>query len=130
MKKPIARLSQLAVLALLLALALTAGASAFISAGDGGWFAQGEQPRISLDGVYTSDATHAWVVGESGTILATTDGGATWSKQSSGTTEWLLSVAFVDSTHGWAVGFGGTILATTDGGATWRAQSPGSCGDL
>jgi hypothetical protein len=68
-------------------------------------------------------------VGDSGTILATTNGGATWSARNSGTTERFSAVAFPDATHGWAVG-GGTILATTDGGATWSAQSSGSAGSL
>ena len=82
--------------------------------------------RRDLCGVAFTDATHGWAVGEDGTILATTDGGATWSAQSSGTSESLYDVAFTDATHGWAVGEGGTILATSDGGATWSAQSSGS----
>jgi len=49
-------------------------------------------------------------------ILATTNGGATWSAQSSGSTAGLSGVTFVDATHGWAVGTGGVILATTTGG--------------
>jgi len=69
-------------------------------------------------------------VGEGGVILATTDGGATWSAQSSRTTEDLNDVTFSDATHGWAVGVWGAILATTDGGATWREQSSGSTAEL
>ena len=62
-----------------------------------------------------------------GTILATSDGGATWIKQRSGTGgEDLVGVAFPDATHGWAVGNGGLILATTDGGATWITQGAGN----
>jgi hypothetical protein len=59
-------------------------------------------------------------VGSAGAILVTTDGGATWSAQASGTTAPLYGVAFSDATRGWAVGGGyplaGVILATTNGG--------------
>ena len=61
---------------------------------------------------------------------ATSDGGATWSAQISGSGVGLGDVTFTDAAHGWAVGNGGTILATSDGGATWSAQSSGSSADL
>jgi len=46
----------------------------------------GQLPNVALNGVYASDASHVWVVGDSekgkdyGTILRTTDRGATWKK--------------------------------------------------
>jgi photosystem II stability/assembly factor-like uncharacterized protein len=55
-------------------------------------------------------------VGNWGSILATVDGGATWSPQSSGSEQSLTGVAFVDGMRGWAVGWNGTVLATTSGG--------------
>jgi IPT/TIG domain len=55
-------------------------------------------------------------VGAAGTILATMNGGLTWSAQSSGSAAYLNAVAFTDAAHGWAVGGAGTILATTNGG--------------
>jgi photosystem II stability/assembly factor-like uncharacterized protein len=62
-----------------------------------------------------------------GTILRTTDGGATWTSQASGTNNPLFGVAFTDANTGTAVGDGGTILRTTDGGAQaltgWRRLS-------
>jgi hypothetical protein len=61
-------------------------------------------------------------VGGGGTILATSDGGATWTAQNSGTTIRIFSVAFTDASHGWAVGWFGTILATSDGGANWTQR--------
>ena len=59
-----------------------------------------------------------------GVILATTDGGATWSVQGSGAaanTE-LNGVAFANAGDGWAVGYNfmtgrSVILATTNGGS-------------
>jgi hypothetical protein len=56
--------------------------------------------------------------------LRTTDGGATWVTQTSGTTAGLLGVSFTDANTGTVVG--GTILRTTDGGATWVAQTSGA----
>ncbi len=72
------------------------------------------------------DAAHGWAVSGGGDILATTNGGATWTTQSSGTHAFLWGVAFSDRAHGWAVGEAGVILATSDGGATWNAQSSGT----
>jgi photosystem II stability/assembly factor-like uncharacterized protein len=72
----------------------------------------------------------AWAVGDKGTILVTTDGGATWTPQVSGTTATLEGVSFSDSYDGWAVGKGGIILATTDGGTTWTQQVSGTTSSL
>jgi len=59
-----------------------------------------------------------------GTIVATTDGGATWRPQSAGT-DWALSgVTFVDARHGW-LPEGESIYATTDGGVTWTKHDAG-----
>jgi len=52
-------------------------------------------------------------------FLRTTDGGTTWTEQSSGTTTWLFGVSFTDSKNGTAVGWRGTILRTTNGGVTF-----------
>jgi hypothetical protein len=73
------------------------------------------------------------VVGSDGAIVATSDGGATWSAQASGSGADLFGVTFADATHGWAVGWDafssnpqhGVILATSDGGANWHTQVAG-----
>jgi photosystem II stability/assembly factor-like uncharacterized protein/Tfp pilus assembly protein PilX len=67
-----------------------------------------------------------WTVGDAGTIRNTTDGGATWNSQNSGTTEGLKDVVFVDADTGFVVGNPGTILKTVDGGANWNAQVSGT----
>ena len=79
-----------------------------------------------LYGVSFTDANNGTAVGVGGTILRTTDGGATWNLQSSGTSVVLSGVAFTDANTGAVVGDGGLILRTTDGGATWNQQSSGS----
>ncbi|MEQ1792670.1 MAG: P-loop NTPase fold protein, partial [Nitrospira sp.] len=61
-----------------------------------------------------------WGAGDNGTLLHTTDGGATWSPQASGTQANLTSLHVLpDGKQGWVAGDNGTLLHTTDGGATW-----------
>ena len=88
---------------------------------------------VHLRDVWFADARHGWVVGENGTILATTDGGATWTRQSQGVPLparrppqvvqkqngldtlpdiegqppglHLMAVRFLDPSRGWTVGF-------------------------
>jgi photosystem II stability/assembly factor-like uncharacterized protein len=50
------------------------------------------------------NASTGTAVGQGGTILRTVDGGATWTLQSSGTTNFLWAVSFVDASTGTAVG--------------------------
>ena len=124
------RFFDLALILLTFALALPAGAFAYVSAGGAAWSTHGSASRADLYGVAFSDVAHGWAVGDGGVILATTDGGATWVKQSAGTTVSLNAVAFPDATHGWVVGSSGTILATTDGGGAWSKQRSGSAAHL
>ncbi len=92
-----------------------------------GWYLQNPLPQgNTLWAVAALDSSIVLAAGEYGTILSTTDGGASWTLQSSGTTNHLRGVSFVDANTGWAVGGGGTILSTTDGGATWTPQSSGT----
>lgn len=83
-----------------------------------------------LRGVSFVDDLRGWAVGTNGTILATTNGGATWSSRSSGVTTLLTDVDFVDGQRGWAVGAGDAVLRTVDGGLTWSASATGVGGNL
>jgi photosystem II stability/assembly factor-like uncharacterized protein len=67
------------------------------------------------------DAETGWAVGPNGEILATVDGGKTWSGQYSGPLK-IVGVQFVDDMHGWAVGEKG-LLQTVDGGGSWQPIS-------
>lgn len=77
---------------------------------------------ILLYDVAFADPDHAWVAGEFGVILASTDGGQTWHGQTSGVEETLFGIFFADPQHGWAVGLDATLLRTTDGGISWQKQ--------
>ena len=50
------------------------------------------------------DDKRGWAVGPN-TILSTSDGGASWSAQSTNGLS-CNAVTFVDANHGWAVGWG------------------------
>lgn len=79
-----------------------------------------------LTAVYFPTPTQGWAVGHDGVILATQDGGNTWSLQRDGGGKAseepvppLMDVWFKDENSGWAVGAFGVVLETLDGGKTW-----------
>ncbi len=94
------------------------------------YFPSGYPDGQILNAVSFVDADHGWAVGSgssedgASTVLATTNGGATWQEQTSGTTADLLSATFVDASHGW-LSSRDSVLATTDGGADWTAHDAG-----
>ena len=90
-----------------------ADALPFMSIGEEGWFAQVTPPGTGeLRAVDFVDVSHGWAAGyawndlgdDVGVILATVDGGDTWTAQSAGGAASLSGVCFVDAAHGWAVG--------------------------
>jgi photosystem II stability/assembly factor-like uncharacterized protein len=80
-----------------------------------------------------ADARHGWAAGM-GSIIATRDGGVSWSTQYSGNRRLRIDdIACTDRRHAWAVGHrnhptsgphptSAVVLATSDGGASWHAQ--------
>lgn len=76
----------------------------------------------NLHGIHFVSAFEGWIVGDSGTILHTSDGGATWTAEASSTNQHLQSVYFLDAAHGWAVGDAGTILYRNNS-STWTATA-------
>jgi photosystem II stability/assembly factor-like uncharacterized protein len=79
----------------------------------------------NLNGAVLLDSGTGFVVGDTGTILKSTDTGATWTPLTSGTSTTLHGVYFLDPDEGVAVGDNGTILRTTDGGAGWQSVASG-----
>jgi photosystem II stability/assembly factor-like uncharacterized protein len=89
------------------------------------WTWQNPLPQgNSLNSVWFTDANTGFAVGMHGTILKTTDGGATWSVHPVITTGYISTVCFTDANHGYAVGE--AILRTTDGGNNWTVITNGS----
>jgi photosystem II stability/assembly factor-like uncharacterized protein len=78
--------------------------------------------RQLLTAVFFLDDKRGWAVGHDAQILASNDGGATWSKQFEDLSREapLLDVRFLDPQHGFAVGAYGALLETLDGGQHWQ----------
>ena len=84
---------------------------------------------LTLEGVYFVTPTTGWASGQGGTIIRTTDGGATWTAQLGGDPQnpdrSIRDLRFVDQRHGFAVqstGVGDHSLLRTVDGRTWRAS--------
>lgn len=105
----------------------------------GTWTAQTNPAMTTTGGLLSAvsfaDPLHGWAVGTPGLVVHTSDGGATWARQtgagleaSGGVTDphyvEIRDVASVDAEHAWLVegGRSSTLYATTDGGATWTPQ--------
>ncbi|MDH7514432.1 MAG: YCF48-related protein [Bacteroidota bacterium] len=79
----------------------------------------------ALYSVHVFDAENAIVVGDTGTIKRTTDGGISWRTIPSGTKVRLSKVRFLNPSIGFIAGGNPDgnqplLLKTTDGGETWR----------
>jgi photosystem II stability/assembly factor-like uncharacterized protein len=85
-----------------------------------GWYAQTSNTARNLYGVcFLADGRTGIAVGALGTVMRTTDAGATWTAVTSGTANDLQSAWFTSATRGWIAGNGGVVLKTSDGGASW-----------
>lgn len=73
----------------------------------------------SIRGVSFSDVSNGWAVGDSGVIVRSTNGGETWTSQSSATSATIRDVYAISATEAWACGDGGRFLHTTDSGQNW-----------
>src|SRR5712692_2966989 len=87
----------------------------------------------TLIGISAVDAFHAWAVGNffngigiQPTLLATADGGATWTRQQAPHAGGLNGVSFVNQSTGWIIGntcapqgLCPEVTVTHDGGMTW-----------
>ncbi len=101
------------------------GGAVFKTLGGGNW--SGKRTVPSLNGAYMFNSSAMCAVGDSGTILRSTNGGLTWAPFNSGT-QTLNAVYFTSATTGWAVGNAGTILKTTNFGnttPTWTQEGSG-----
>lgn len=85
----------------------------------------------ALNSVYCSSPRVGFAAGEFGTIIRTTDGGATWQAQTYGTldTPQLVGIAFLGDRAGWAVAQDGSIVDTTDAGESWSKAASGGVDD-
>jgi len=90
------------------------------------WYWQNPLPQGNqLNDLWIFDTQTMLAVGDFGTVIKTSDGGASWnvSHYSGGITNDFYSVFFIDETTGWVGGSDGKILKTTDGGDTWSVKT-------
>ncbi len=90
-----------------------------------GWFWLNPLPQGNdLNGIYAFNTLRAVIVGNSGTVVTTTDGGDHWLFQTdvTGRDLDLKAVFFRDAARGFAVGDSGLILVTTNGGSSWALR--------
>ncbi len=94
--------------------------------------ATGVPSGLTCYDVFLVNSTIGWSVADGKYIIKTTNGGANWSTQQTGSIldPTLYSVMFADTNYGWTVGTGGTIYATTNGGTNWATQTSGTTLDL
>jgi len=94
-----------------------------------GWVAQTSGTAEELFNVHFADANTGTIIGDDGTILCTSDGGATWSTRVCPYAEYgviLSGVAFADGKNATITGQVTLLmLRTTDGGVSWLPQKTG-----
>lgn len=100
------------------------------------WTAEPSGTAVTLDALSVLDPQHEWAAGSDCTLLFSSNGGATWTRDtevpstctSTGTD--LTGISVSDPSHGWAVGAGGTVLVCTRGcnqpQASWAKLSAGT----
>lgn len=77
-----------------------------------------------------ANTSQCWTYTYQGYIWASTNGGATWTEETTPSHPVWYGGWFENASDGWAVGATGTIVATTNGGATWTAQTSGTTQQL
>ena len=103
---------------------------AAVNVGSSAWTWQNPLPQGNgLNSISCPTTAVCFVVGDVGTILATTNGGSTWTGEASPTTRTLRGISCPNTTTCYAVGDGGIILKTGDG-ATWFQQPSGTAANL
>ena len=90
-----------------------------LSAQNWTWAPQTSPVTKNLNDVYFIDNLTGWAVGDSGTVIKTTNGGQAWTVQTSGTTHNLTDVNFIDAMNGYAVGGFLNNGSTSPDSLTW-----------
>jgi photosystem II stability/assembly factor-like uncharacterized protein len=95
----------------------------FLTSHDGGNTWQVSGPLVTgenLSSIYFKDEKEGWIVGSSGVLLHTIDGGGKWDAQDLRTNKLLKKIFFRDKNHGVIIGSESLYYYTTDGGIIWN----------
>jgi photosystem II stability/assembly factor-like uncharacterized protein len=99
--------------------------STVLSSSDRGatWSKQDFGEDAILTTIQFVDEQHGFITGEFGMVMATADGGASWTPLPAIPGDFYpYATVFADAQRGWASGIGGVIVHTADGGKTWAPQ--------
>ena len=99
------------------------------SASSGSWSSATTGVTAHLLSIASDQSGTVVAVGNSGTIIRSTDNGVTWSTGTSGVTSHLRSVAYSGSLGFVICGDSGVVLTSSDG-ASWSSQTSGAPDDL
>jgi len=101
----------------------------FIVLSQGSWERISVPTNYNLRALHFTDSLCGWIVGDSGTIIHTDNGGDSWEVQQSPVNLEIVSIFFLNHSLGWASAFnlstppyGTILLKTVDGGNTWTAE--------
>ena len=93
------------------------------------WIKQNTNSLAWFRDVFFVDASRGWIVGDNGTVIATTDGGSTWTPSKKFTNDTIVHVHFTNEMTGWLLcerdiyargaNASSYLRKTNDGGATW-----------
>jgi len=92
-----------------------------------GWVQQPSGTTAYLHEVFFLDSSNGWILGDSGFVLRTTNGGQIWQRDTVDPRFFFSSIWFHDTSLGWVIGgrdSSGHLLnelfSTTDGGILWQ----------
>ena len=105
------------------ALERSAGLQLIVGTPANPWQVQTSGVSKNLVGVHFTDTNNGYAVGNIGTILKTTNGGAVWNLLTPPPATHFTSVQFMDAMNGYVVGTGGAIYFTQDSGGSWIDKS-------
>ncbi len=88
------------------------------------WISQTSPVQKKLTKCQFLDSLYGWVIGDSGTVIRTTNGGINWSAQPTGViSSELRDISFISRNSGWIISVDSSyktfILRTTNSGASW-----------
>ncbi|MBW8890024.1 MAG: hypothetical protein JF616_19890 [Fibrobacteres bacterium] len=105
-----------------------------VATAQGAWTVQSTEFNDDFSKASFPDADHGWIIGankanDSGVVVSTSDGGATWTRKPFGRPINIAAQQFVTAKIGWIAGKWDStqsagIFKTVDGGDHWVLQTP------
>lgn len=100
-----------------------------LQAANAEWVKQNTNSLAWFRDVFFVDASRGWIVGDNGTVIATMDGGSTWTPSKKFTNDTIVQVHFTNEMTGWLLcerniyargaNASSYLRKTKDGGTTW-----------